>query len=186
MKACQRRNRRWTRWGRGGEVSAGFHRLKYAVMSTGRLMTPTRMIQPHAARACCAVVEPARNKKKGEPRSTRTRSAPPGDISHSSRHAITGSKLPPPRDAARLPPAAPPPATPTSLRLLFTFSAPGTGCSDASSLFSPFFQVGRSVIDIPAVGSPRFCLSILFEGSRGVCYSGILGDGRRFACTYVE
>lgn len=29
------------------------------------------------------------------------RPSPPGDISHSSRHAITGSKPPPPRDAAR-------------------------------------------------------------------------------------
>lgn len=63
---------------------------------------------------CGSSVLRSRRLGQKETRLTRpgVRSAPPGDISHSSRHAITGSKLPPPRDVPR-PLHTPPPATPT-------------------------------------------------------------------------
>lgn len=62
-------------------------------------MTGRGTIQPHAARACCGKKRKER-KEKRKARGELDPSAPPGDISHSSRHAITGSKPPPPRDAA--------------------------------------------------------------------------------------
>lgn len=100
----RRGEKRKAREKRRGPGSAGWGP---SMRPTGGLMTRRGTIQPHAARACCAVVGSSKKRKrkekgKGERRARPAvrRSAPPGDISHSSRHAITGSKPPPPRDAA--------------------------------------------------------------------------------------
>lgn len=65
-------------------------------------MTPRERSSPMWASGAYAPSS-ARNKKRlavDSPTWRRSvRSSPPGDISHSSRHAITRSKPPPPRDA---------------------------------------------------------------------------------------
>lgn len=88
---------------------------------------------------------------------------------------LLGTPLPGQSCRPRGTPCAPspppfPPATPTSLRSLFSFSAPGTGCSVASSLFFlSFFFPSKSVVGHRYSGrgiAAFFCLPIL-QGSRG-------------------
>jgi len=79
-------------------------RLKYALTSSRRTNDAARTIQPHVGPGgSCAVVGPEQKRLAVDSPTWRRsmRSSPPGDISHSSRHAITRSKPPPPRDAAR-------------------------------------------------------------------------------------
>jgi len=67
-------------------------------------MTPRERSSPHVGPGgSYAVVGPEQKRLAVDSPTWRrsVRSSPPGDISHSSRHAITRSKPPPPRDAAR-------------------------------------------------------------------------------------
>lgn len=156
------------RWGGG---SAGFHRLKYAVTSTGRLMTPTRMIQPHAARTCCAVVEPARTKRKAN--LARPAQGPRPLVTFP---ILLGTPLPGQSCRPRGTPCAP--STPSPLPAYAHFSAfpPRERAAPLFFLFSlSFFPKCRGRSSIFRPWDRRVFVFRFFEGSRGVRYSGILG-----------